>query len=113
MGKHDARRDWLLVTLALAALLGGGCLNPRPEELPSSIDPAGGAADTPVATAAPAAPAVENAGSPTGSSDGDREAPPAPGSQSAPPALDDSAPEAPEAPDAGADAASADAADAG
>lgn len=112
MGKHDARCDWLLVTLALAALL-GGCLNPRPEELPSSIEPAGGAADTPVATAAPAAPGVENAGSPTGSSpDGEREAPSAPAPQSAPPALDDSAPEPP---DAGADAASgsADAADAG
>lgn len=115
--KDDASNAWASVeAFAVALLVASGCLNPRPEEVPSSLDPApGGASDIPTAAAAPSEPSAPNAtddaargGSPEPSGSSEAPAPeaapafdPAP-SAPAPGAL------APEPSDAGADAAPTD-----
>lgn len=110
MGKGETRRElkgWSLLALSLL----GGCLNPRPEELPSALEPApNGASGEPTAALAPEDSSGARAAEPVGdpASDGaDRpESTPAP----EPPAVLD----VPEPPDAGADSGpSSEPADAG
>lgn len=101
--------------LALLVLVLGGCLNPRPEELPSALEPAPGGEADPIAALAP----EEGAGSRSAEPAADP-APGATGPEGAPAPEPPSVLAAPEPPpDAGADsgpspsAESADAGDAG
>ena len=100
VGKGDARRE-LKGYQTLLVLLLAGCLNPRPEELPSALEPAPNGADRAEPTAASAsddgsgARAAEPAAEPAGGSAASPESAPAP----EPPAVLG----APEPPDAGVD----------
>ena len=101
VGKNDARRDsGALGVLCLALLVLCGCLNPRPDEFPSALEPApGGASDVP-SPSATAAPDNERAANPRAGPSEDPvrpESSPVPAAP--PPPLDLAA-----RPDAGADA---------
>jgi len=112
VGRHDARRDAPPLKAWLLLLLLGGCLNPRPEELPStSPELEGDSADDPSGTTLapdPLAPSAEAAPAPSDSAGGspDSDTDQAPASEPAPPPSEPSGLAG--VPDAGADAAPGD-----